>query len=201
VRALVRSSSDVSFLKTLDNVELFEGDVSDPESLRRAVRGVDGVIHAAGLIKALHTDDFLRVNRGGTQSLLDACLAEKVSRLVFVSSLTAGGPSQNGQPVRPDDPQTPVTHYGVSKRAAEQVLLAQKDALHVTILRPAAIYGPRDREILVFFQALQRGVLPLTSAPSNRVSMISGADCATCCIAALAATAPSGSAANASHAN
>lgn len=192
VRALVRSTSDVSFLSTLSKVELVEGDVGDPASLERATLGADAVIHAAGLVKARRKEDFLRTNRGGTEALLNACLATGVKRLVFVSSLTAGGPSKDGRPVGPNDPQTPVTYYGASKRAAEELLLAHRDQLHVTILRPSAIYGPRDREILVFFQALKSGVLPLTSAPKNRISMVSGADCAACCISALDADVPSG---------
>jgi hypothetical protein len=67
-----------------------------------------------------------------------------------------------------------------------------QDELHVTVLRPSAIYGPRDREILIFFKPVAKGVLPLTNPLEARYSMIYGPDCAEACIRALEAETPSG---------
>ncbi len=63
----------------------------------------------------------------------------------------------------------------------------------MTILRPPAIYGPRDREILAFFKALDARVLPYMGSRDNKLSMIYGEDCARACISAIEADVPSGS--------
>lgn len=194
VRALVRETSNTSFLKTLDHVELVYGSVDDAESCLRATEGVEGIIHAAGLVKAKNGDEFRTVNTEGTENLLVG--AERngnVKRFVFVSSQAAGGPSDAaGTPVQVGAEKPPVTAYGRSKLMAEKLLQASKKSVPCTILRPPAIYGPRDGEILVFFKAVQTGVLPLTNPLEAKYSMIYGPDCATACIRALDAETPSG---------
>jgi nucleoside-diphosphate-sugar epimerase len=194
VRALVRKTSNTKFLSTLKNIELVYGSVDDQESCVRATEGVTGVIHSAGLVKARSSDEFRRVNTEGTENLLIG--AEKtgtVKRFVFVSSQTAGGPSDaRGTPVQIGDETAPVTAYGRSKLASEKILLAARKSLPITILRPSAIYGPRDEEILIFFKAVQSGVLPLTNPLDAKYSMIYGPDCAAACIKALDADLESG---------
>jgi nucleoside-diphosphate-sugar epimerase len=197
VRALVRKSSDTRFLRTLAGVELVEGAVDDAASVRRAAAGVTSIVHAAGLVKARSAEEFMRVNRGGTEQLLDAALEHKATlrRFVLVSSLAALRPSDaSGTPVPEDAEPRPVTDYGKSKLAAERAALARKGELSLVILRPPAIYGPRDREILAFFKSIKLGVLPLLGSTQNRLSMIYGSDCAAACIAAVDRDVPSGSA-------
>jgi nucleoside-diphosphate-sugar epimerase len=196
VRALVRRSSDTKFLRSLRNVELVDGAVDDRASLERAVEGATAVVHSAGLVKARNLDEFLRVNATGTENLLSACLPHRTSlkRFVQVSSVTVGGPSDAyGNPVSVDATPRPVTNYGRSKLAAEKAVLTQKDQLKVTVIRPPAIYGPRDREILAFFKSIKLGVLPLLGSPQSKLSMTFGPDCARACILAIDAEVPSGS--------
>lgn len=178
VRALVRETSNLDFLKTLDDVEFVYGSVDDKEACKRATEGVTGIIHAAGLVKAKSTDDFRRVNMEGTENLvLGAEQAGTVKRFVFVSSQAVGGPSDAaGSPVRVGEESPPVTAYGRSKLMAEKILLNSKKAVNCTILRPPAIYGPRDSEILIFFKAVRNGVLPLTNPLEAKYSMIYGPD-------------------------
>ena len=195
VRALVRRSSDTKFLRSLSNVELCDGAIDDRASLERAVNGVEAVVHSAGLVKARNLDEFMRVNARGTENLLAACLphASTLKRFVQVSSITVGGPSDAyGNPVPVDATPRPVTDYGRSKLAAELAVLAKKDQLKVTIIRPPAIYGPRDREILAFFKSIKMGVLPLLGSPQSKLSMTYGPDCARACIRAIDADVPSG---------
>jgi nucleoside-diphosphate-sugar epimerase len=196
VRALVRRSSDTKFLRTLSNVELFDGAIDDRDSLARAVEGVVAVVHSAGLVKARSLDEFMRVNARGTEYLLEACLPHKneLKRFVLVSSIAVGGPSDaHGNPVPLDQAPRPVTDYGRSKLAAERAALAKKDELKITVIRPPAIYGPRDREILAFFKSIKLGVLPLLGSPQSKLSMTFGPDCARACIRAIDADVPSGS--------
>ncbi len=197
VRALVRKTSDTSFLRTLENVELVYGAVEDADSLSGAVQGVEAVIHSAGLVKARSTEEFYRVNAGGTENLLQAALKTRSTlvRFVLVSSQTVMGPSDTqGTPVRADATPNPVTRYARSKLAAERAALALKDELPITILRPPAIYGPRDREFLAFFKAVKLGILAYMGSAENKLSIIYGPDAASACIAAIDANVESGSA-------
>lgn len=194
VRALVRSSSNTKFLSSLPNVSLAYGSVENRASVFEAMDGVTSIVHVAGLVKAKDGEEFRRVNTGGTQTVLEAAIERGVKRLVFVSSQAAGGPSdKGGAPVRVGEEKAPVTAYGRSKLSAERLLFAEKDRIHSVILRPPAIYGPRDREILIFFKAVMGGVLPLTNPLNAMYSMIYGPDCAAACIQALSADVPSGS--------
>jgi nucleoside-diphosphate-sugar epimerase len=197
VRALVRSSSDTRFLKSLAGVELVQGSVEDRDSVVAAARGVTGIVHAAGLVKAKTAADFMRTNCGGTENLLAAALENRATlkRFVLVSSLAALRPSDgSGNPIAEDAEPRPVTDYGRSKLAAERAAAEKKDAVPLTVLRPPAIYGPRDREILAFFKSIKLGLLPLLGSTKNKLSMIYGSDCAAACVKALDVGLPSGTA-------
>jgi nucleoside-diphosphate-sugar epimerase len=195
VRALVRKTSNRRYLERLPNVELFEGSVEQVDRIREAVDGVDAIVHVAGIIKARSTDEFFAVNVGGTSNLVQAARSavhgHPLKRFVHVSSLEACGPSADGAAVHVDQ-ENPVTSYGRSKLAAEKVVLAVKDEIPVTILRPGAIYGPRDNEILEAFRAIQRGVLPIVDGGRAKGVWVYATDCADACIRAIDADVPSG---------
>ncbi len=196
VRALVRATSDVDFLQTLPGLEFATGSVDDPATLPEAVAGVDGVVHAAGLVKARSPAEFERCNVAGTENVLAAVRAHApaIERFVLVSSAAATAPSADGAPVANGVEPRPVTDYGRSKLAAERVARAHAAHLPLTILRPPMVYGPRDREAFQFFLAAARRVLPFLGDPEGKLSVIYGPDCARACILALTADVPSGSA-------
>jgi nucleoside-diphosphate-sugar epimerase len=193
VRALVRKSSNRKFLQTLANVELVEGSVEDRASVDRAMKDVDAVVHAAGLVKAKDEAAFFECNTQGTVNLLEAAIAHapKLVRFVHVSSLEACGPSFDRKPV-PLDQEKPVTAYGRSKLAAEKEVLARKDKLPVVILRPALIYGPREAEVLEAFKAVKKRQYPVIGDGSMIACYTYGPDCARACILAIDAKIPSG---------
>ncbi|MGH2457265.1 MAG: NAD-dependent epimerase/dehydratase family protein [Chloroflexota bacterium] len=178
VRCLVRHSSNRQFLPIQD-IEFALGDVTDPRSLGAALAGVDVIFHAAGLIKTPHPQDYFQVNYLGTINLLEACRRERgqLRRLIIVSSQAAAGPSSPGQPTIEARPGDPVTPYGKSKLLAEQAALAYRDRLPITIVRPPTIYGPRDRESLLLFQVIARGVRPMLAGPTE-ISVVHAADLA-----------------------
>ena len=194
VVALVRKSSNRKFLSTLENVTLAEGSVEDRASVDRAMKGVDAVVHSAGAVKAVNEAAFFECNTQGTVNLLEAALehAPNLKRFVHVSSLEACGPSSDGKPV-PFDQENPVTTYGRSKLAAEKEVIARKDKLPVVILRPAAIYGPRDVEILEAFRAVRNRQYPVIGDGSMLGCYVYGPDCAEACVKAINADIPSGS--------
>lgn len=196
VVALVRRSSNTKFLSSLRGLELATGSVEDAASVRAAMKGVDAVVHSAGLVKARDEGEFHAINVGGTEILLTAAreVAPNLVRFVFISSLAAVGPSLDGRPVPGDGAPRPVTHYGRSKVAAERVVQAAKGDLKVTILRPPMIYGPRDSESFAFFQSVSRRFLPYLGDGKNTMSVIYASDAASACVQAIDADVPSGNA-------
>jgi 2-alkyl-3-oxoalkanoate reductase len=171
LRALVRRGSRQDVLRGL-GIELAEGSLEDPESLRRAAEGCSAVIHCAGAIKVRRgTGEFDEVNTAGTRRLLEACLAADASRFVLVSSLAAHGPAVSSVPRPVDAEAQPVSAYGRSKLAAEAEALRFADRLSVAVVRPPAIYGPRDVETFPFFRFASWGVLPIAGDGSSMVSL------------------------------
>jgi nucleoside-diphosphate-sugar epimerase len=153
-------------------LDLVLGDLDDGDALRRLVSGVDAVVHVAGIVKARHPQDFQRINAQGTRNLVDALsTAAPRNRLIHISSLAAREPQ--------------LSPYAASKRAGEDIVAAIADRQPVTILRPPAIYGPGDREILPMFQAASRGLCPYPGPKAMRVSLIHVADLAAAIAAAL----------------
>lgn len=193
VVALVRKTSNRRFLESLEGLEFREGAIEDAGAVKAAMKGVDAVVHSAGLVKARTPDDFFRTNVGGTRNLLDAAKSEapRLKRFVLVSSLEASGPSATGEPVD-ESQESPITNYGRSKLEAERIARGEGDKLPVTILRPTGIYGPRDVEIFEVFRSVSRGVLPIVGDGSSKMTLVYGPDCAHACIRAISADVPSG---------
>ncbi len=193
VICLVRKTSNTAFLKEL-GVELREGAVDG--NLDGVLEGVDAVVHCAGLIKARTLADFERVHKDGTVNLAEAALAQSKGLRRFVHVSTAGvmGVGAAGRAHRETDEPSPVTPYSASKLSGERALLAMAHRLPLTILRPPAIYGPRDDEILAFFQMVRRTRMGFRLGGSMKsMSLVYATDCADACLLAAAADVPSGS--------
>ncbi|NOY63791.1 MAG: NAD(P)-dependent oxidoreductase [Nitrospirae bacterium] len=161
VRCLVRSTSDKKWIESL-SVEIITGDCLEPESLERAVDGCDYIFHLAGLTKACREDDYFCVNVKGTENIIKAILNKNSSlkRFLFLSSQAAAGPSLNGKPIDESVEPRPVSIYGKSKLEAERLVNIVKDKIPATIIRPSAVYGPRDRDFYLFFKLIKRGIFP-----------------------------------------
>jgi nucleoside-diphosphate-sugar epimerase len=134
----------------------------ETEALTRACSEVSVIIHAAGITQAQSSEEYHRVNVAGTRAVALAAHTLK-ARLVHISSLTAAGPAPVDRPRTEEDASAPITAYGRSKLDSEQVI-AGVSGLRWTVIRPAAVYGPRDRQFLPLFQAARRRLLP---RPSN----------------------------------
>lgn len=184
-RALVRKTSSLAFLGP--KVELACGDVTDSASLQAALSGVQAVIHCAGLTKARSLEDYRRVNRDGTERLLAAYVAGpcRPRRIVCLSSLAAFGPSREGRPVREDDEPHPVSDYGRSKLEGHRVAESFMKDLSLSILIPAAVYGPRDRDIYIYFKLAKLGFMPFLGRQERRLSAVYAKDLARAAVACL----------------
>jgi len=173
VTALIRSPQKAQEIADL-GVRLIKGDLDDLNAMARACEGQDVVHHVAGLVAALSEAEFLRVNRDGTRALLDAATQAGCGRFVLVSSAAAGGPSQPGIPLKGDEPPHPVTVYGRSKLAGEEVVRGGK--IPWTIVRPPAVYGPGDRELLRVFKLARLGIAPVFGGGRQELSLVYGPD-------------------------
>jgi uncharacterized protein YbjT (DUF2867 family) len=142
-----------------EGVEWVRGDLADRAALAALVRDAAAVLHVAGVVNAPDPQGFHLGNVSGTEALIETTRAAGVQRFVFVSSLAAREPG--------------LSAYGRSKREAERAV--EGSGLQWTIVRPPAIYGPRDREILELFKAARWGVLPM---PAGRASIVHVADLA-----------------------
>jgi dihydroflavonol-4-reductase len=154
VRAIVRPG----------NVKPLPPDVdSRPAALAGATRrladalaGSDVVVHAAGIVRARRDADFDDVNVAGTRAVVEAANTAG-ARVVLISSQAAVGTGTTARPSQEDDPPHPLTAYGRSKLAAEDVV--RHGARHSwTIVRPPAVYGPRDVAFLPVFRMARRGL-------------------------------------------
>jgi len=171
VRCLLRPTSDRRWLDGLD-YEPVLGTLDDEDSLARAVVGADVVYHCAGATKARKAELLYRVNAEGTANLAEACLARPVPPfLVYVSSQAAAGPCGADGVRREADECIPVSHYGRSKLGGERALQKRAAELPFVILRPSAVYGPRDTEMFLFFKFINKGVEPALGWDDRYVSL------------------------------
>ena len=170
VRALTRRPQSPR-----DGVTWVEGNLGDTGSLMQLCQGAHSVIHVAGLTNTPNPAEFAEANVTGTRRVLHAAKRSDVPRFVFTSSLSAREPS--------------LSLYGASKANAEAHLEAS--GLDYTIVRPPAVYGPRDKDMFELFRAAKYGVVPVP--PMGHTSIIHVDDLAEC----LLALAPAGTASGA----
>ena len=171
VRALVRKSSRRT---GLDGVTFAVGDLTSGEGLVDAVKGVDCILHLAGVTKARTDDEYHQANAEGTRKLAEAAAAQpKAPRLVYCSSLAAAGPSRAGKPKTEDDAETPISVYGRSKLGGELALRAFADRVPGVIVRPPIVYGPADHEFLPTLLPMMRvGVVLKSGFGAKHYSVI-----------------------------
>lgn len=153
VRALTRSPKPPK-----EGLDWINGSLEDAASLAELVRGSNAVIHVAGVVNARDLASFAKGNILGTRAIVEAAQSEGVRRFIHVSSLSAREPG--------------LSNYGWSKAEAEDVVAAA--ALDWTIIRPPAIYGPGDKDMLDLFKMAQRGFILLP--PAGRLSVIEVGD-------------------------
>ena len=189
VSALVRNPAKAEGIARR-GVTIIAGDLDRPEGLADACRSHDAVYHLAGLIAGRNQAEFDAVNRDGTARLVAAAVQAGTPRLVLVSSLAAGGPTTPGHPLTGGEQPRPVTQYGRSKLAGEAVVRAS--SLDWTIVRPPAVYGPGDREMLRVFKAAALGIAPVFGSGSQQLSLVFGPDLADAIVAAGSTRATSG---------
>jgi nucleoside-diphosphate-sugar epimerase len=170
IRCLVRNNE--KWLSGL-NYKKISGDLNDLKALGKALDGVDVLFHVAAIVKAPTKKEFTRANVEATENLVRLAQKKGVTNIVLLSSLAAAGPS-NGSPKTEIDPMEPVSMYGHSKKEMEnRVKQIATDKDSIKIIRPPAVYGPREDQIFSFFKSCSRGICPIIGDGNNpRVSMV-----------------------------
>ena len=167
--AAVRKSSSKAFLQD-ERIHFIELNLSSEEALKEQLQGhaFDYVVHAAGVTKCLHKEDFRRINTEGTMNLVRAIMELKmpIKRFVYISSLSIMGAIREQQPyteIQENDTAQPNTAYGKSKLEAEEWLsrlnkelgARNEELLPYVILRPTGVYGPRERDYFMMFKSIK----------------------------------------------
>lgn len=188
VRAVARASSRVEFLEEA-GCEIIRCGLApgDEAALAQAFAGANAVLHLAGATKAVDRAAFRAVNAEAVAvAARAAAKAGLEGPFVLMGSLAAAGPMRPRGPRRESDPPRPVSEYGASKLAGERALLAAKLRGPRIILRPGAIYGPREHEIFQIIQPAWRTGIGLHTGPDLRLQMTHVDDVVEACMAALA---------------
>lgn len=157
VWALVR---DPKHLDKMDYADLYKfyGDILSIEDVSYFFKKVqfDYVFHLAGLTKAPDESTFFRVNADATKKLMDFILdtQSNLKRFIFFSSLSATGPGSGDELIKVSQEPSPISAYGRSKLFAEQLVI--ESTLAYTIIRPPVVYGPRDKDVFIYFRLAKR---------------------------------------------
>jgi len=169
VHLLVRDSARLEACAFKKSVSLVRGDLfaSDPFP-----EDIEMVFHLAAVTKALVPDEFTRVNVEGTRALLERLRhLENLKRVVLLSSLAAAGPNRGHAMLSEEIPAEPISLYGRSKLAQEEVVSAQC-AVPRIIIRAPIVFGPWDMDMLDAFRIVKRGIIPLLGRRRRRYSLI-----------------------------
>ncbi|MDR3694008.1 NAD(P)-dependent oxidoreductase [Mucilaginibacter sp.] len=188
VYAAIRKSSNIAHLKGLD-IKYTYLDFDNVSSLKKelAEKKYDYIIHAAGVTKARSQEEYNNINAGYTQNLAAATVESgiRLKKFVLLGSLAAVGPLNNLDEVLTESSSpNPVTAYGKSKLLGEEQLKTFA-ALNYTILKPTGVYGPRDKDIFIFFKQVARGIEPYIGNLEQKFSFLYVTDLARATIKAL----------------
>jgi nucleoside-diphosphate-sugar epimerase len=155
--------------KNINGIEYTAVNYHDTESLKTATEGSDVIVHLAATLFARSRKEFIKENVNSTKNLVKAANENGVKKIVYISSLAAGGVSSPEKPIDENTPENPVSFYGLSKLLAEKELELLSNTNYI-ILRPPIIYGPDDDSCSTIALWVKRGIMV---SPSNKNSMFS----------------------------
>jgi nucleoside-diphosphate-sugar epimerase len=138
------------------------------------VIGQDYVFHLAGRILSASRRTYDLANHQLTRDLVQACLRKNpaIKRFVYISSISAAGPSSPGQYVDETRPCAPTSEYGRSKLRGEEAVQKIWDSIPATIIRPPNVYGPRQQETEKLIKIISKRIVPLLKQKEKTTSLI-----------------------------
>lgn len=177
VTCVAKDRLNLSLLEAL-GVQVVLGDLNEANGWDRILAGVECVYHLAGVTRAQSSREYYEGNHLATRRLLELCLRPYpgLQRFLYVSSLAAVGPALNSEPVEETTPYHPVSHYCRSKMQGEMEVLQVRDRLPVTIVRPSAAYGPRERDMYEYMKLISHGIQPLIGFRRKLLNLVHSSD-------------------------
>ncbi len=174
IRCLIRNKEKWLSGKRITRID---GDLSDISALNAGIKGADVIFHLAAVVKAPSKKEFFKANVEATENIIRIAQKHKVKNIVVLSSLAAVGPS-NGKPLTENSSLNPVSMYGESKKLMEEMIHdISRGETSIKIIRPPAVYGPREEQIYSYFKMAAKGISPIIGDGEHpRVSMIYVAD-------------------------
>ena len=156
------------------NIEFIKGDLLNGSVSEDLFFDIDVVFHVAGITHAKTRKEFYDGNYLATKKLIECCInaKSKIKRFVYMSSLTAVGPSIDGSEVDETTPYHPVSDYGMSKMMAEYEILKYRNKIPISIVRPSAVYGPRERDMYMYMKSIKNGVQLLIGFNKKYLNLI-----------------------------
>ena len=160
VHCIVRKNSNLQWLHN-KNIHCHDVGLTQTAPLQNIVEQADYIYHVAGTVRGITAQDYYNGNVIPTFHLLEAAqkYGKRLKNMVVISSLAAAGPTVANRPLTEKDTVRPISWYGESKWQQEQLCHQYMDTLPLTIIRPPAVYGPRETDIFLIFKAAQRGVI------------------------------------------
>jgi len=183
VDAIIRNEKRIEALP--EGIEPIVCSLFEPNAILEKIKEVEYFIHIAGATKARKPVDFYNINAETTKKWLEAIEkhAVKMKKFVFISSQAATRPSYI--PIDETIESAPLTDYGASKQKAEEYVREFIPRIPITIVRPPAVYGPRDKDIFFYFKLASFKLLPLVGKPDRPFSAIYVEDLAEAIILAM----------------
>ncbi|MCH8208747.1 MAG: NAD(P)-dependent oxidoreductase [Nitrospinae bacterium] len=173
VHCAIRKTSSLQWLDS-SRITFHKTDLSRPEPLREALENTEYVFHCAGLTKAKSREEFFFANAEACTNLYQACAeyGNKIKAIVHLSSLAVTGPATNHNPVDENTECRPLTYYGKSKLAGEEIAKRFSSSLPIIILRPPVVYGPREKDFFSFLKTISKGWNPVIGKVRRTLSLI-----------------------------
>ncbi len=169
VVALVRESAKLDACAFRDKIAIVRGDLFASEPLPA---DIEMVFHLAAVTKSVRRGEFAHVNSEGTRSLLEKLKPLKhLRKVVLLSSLAAAGPNRRSPCLSEEMPAEPISLYGKSKLAQEEIVAAHCPAPYV-IIRAPIVFGPGDMDMLDVFRIVAKGIFPVLGRKERRYSVI-----------------------------
>jgi nucleoside-diphosphate-sugar epimerase len=146
-------------------IEIIKADYSDVNALAREIEGIDAVFHLAAAIFAFNKEEFERANAGISANLAQAAAKAGVNKFIYLSSQAAAGPSEyKDNPRSEADAPAPISDYGLTKLAAEDIVKQLPEHMHKVILRAPVVYGKDDSGVSKIAAWVKRGIMINTSS-------------------------------------
>lgn len=176
VRCVVRPSSNLQWLDG-QSIQPITADLAEPEigALKKGLEGVSAVFHFAGITSSAAHERYASVNTDGTRRIVNAM--DEIApgaHLIFCSSIAAAGPVKGKKTINETDDAKPMSLYGKSKLAAEEIV--EESGLKNAIVRPPLVYGPRDKAVFSLFRFVSHGYAPHLTMKTQKLSMVHVSD-------------------------